>query len=38
MNFVIRVLRLLCTIGKKEGISTGIAWQQGVTESVGESR
>jgi hypothetical protein len=26
MNYVTRVLHLLCTIGKKEGISTGIAW------------
>jgi hypothetical protein len=26
MNSVTRVLHLLCTIGKKEGISTGIAW------------
>jgi hypothetical protein len=28
MNYVIHGLHLLCTIGKKEGISTGIAWQK----------
>jgi hypothetical protein len=36
MNFVIEVL--LCTIGKKEGISGGICMAKGVPELVGESR
>lgn len=38
MNSVIRVLRLPCTIGKKEGISFGIAWQKGVLDLVGDSK
>lgn len=37
MNLMIYVLHLPCTIGKKEDISTGIAWQKGVLELVGES-
>jgi hypothetical protein len=38
MNFLIDVLHLLCTIGKKEGISTGICMAKGVSEMVGELR